>query len=155
MCFEAFGNGSHQTLMGWPSHIDISQIGPILENFIVAPYVRQLEQFPRAGAFVTQGGMSSLQEALSFGMPMVVFPQIFEQIINARQIAAIGAGLVLAGHGLTSAGLQLAVTRILTETSFRENSQKQRMYAQAAGGYERAADVIQQFVQQHGVGSQG
>ncbi len=146
MCIEAFRETPYQVVMVLPASIDRAQVGEIPANFIVEPYVPQLELFPRVTVFITHGGMSSVQEALSFGVPLVVFPQMIEQMGTAQRVAELGAGLVMTNEDVTSDSLRANVERIMGDPTFRENSEKIRVSLKAAGGYERAADTIQDFM---------
>jgi MGT family glycosyltransferase len=130
-----------------PGDADLTSWRRVSGNLIVHPYVPQLELFPRVSVFITHGGMSSVQEALSFGVPFVVFPQTVEQSATARRIAELGVGVVLSGDGFTGSDLRAALERVMADPAFRQDSLKMRTSLGAAGGYQRAADVIQTFVQ--------
>jgi UDP:flavonoid glycosyltransferase YjiC (YdhE family) len=55
--------------------------------------------------------MGSVHEALNYGVPMVLFPQMIEQSIVARQIASLGAGLQLTSiSGATSLTSDMCVS---------------------------------------------
>ena len=64
-------------------------------NFIVRPFVNQAEIFPRASLFITAGGVNSIHEALSHGVPCLLCPQQGEQFLNARQFEKMGFGKIL------------------------------------------------------------
>jgi UDP:flavonoid glycosyltransferase YjiC (YdhE family) len=73
--------------------------------------------------FVTHGGMNSALEGLANGVPLVVVPQQFEQLLIGQSIAERGAGVVLR-HNLSNrpvppAELRAAVERTLTDPSPR------------------------------------
>lgn len=53
-------------------------------------FVPQLEVLKRTDVFITHGGMNSLNEALYFGVPVVVVPQQIEQGFNMRRLKKIG-----------------------------------------------------------------
>jgi MGT family glycosyltransferase len=146
LCVETFEHTPYQVVMVVPNRVDATELGIPPENFIVQPYVPQLELFPRVSVFVTHGGMSSVQEALSFGVPLVVVPQMLEQAATARRIVELGAGAMLSHEELTGSILRATVEQVMTDATFRHNSQKISASLKAAGGYQRAADEIQAFV---------
>ena len=114
-------------------------------NFIVQPYVPQLEVLRRARAFVTHGGMNSVGEALSFGVPVVVVPQMGEQEIVGRRVEQLGAGLFLPKAAVTAEALRAAVRRVIAEESYRHQASRVGETFRAAGGVRRAADAILAF----------
>ena len=59
-------SGRLESEIGSPVPLDIGRPPP---NFIVQPYVPQLEVLRRAAAFVTHGGMNSVSESLGLGVP--------------------------------------------------------------------------------------
>jgi len=71
-----------------------SPMAPVPANFIVRPSVPQVEILRRASAFVTHGGMNSVQEALYYGVPLVLAPQAADQFWISARTAELGAGLV-------------------------------------------------------------
>ena len=61
----------------------------------VYPFVDQLGTLARADLAVTHGGMGTVSEALSFGVPLIVAPQGLDQFLVARRAAHLGAALVV------------------------------------------------------------
>jgi UDP:flavonoid glycosyltransferase YjiC (YdhE family) len=49
----------------------------------------------RADLFITHGGFNSVQEGLVAGVPLLLFPQMQEQVFNAERVSELGAGLRL------------------------------------------------------------
>ncbi len=145
-CFEAFGRFPGQVIVSAGS-ADLSALGQIPANFIVRSSVPQLEILRRADLFITHGGMNSVQESLYFGVPMVVLPQQTEQLFNGRIVARAGAGLLLEAGGQVRADhLRAAADRVLGDPAYRETAQRLGDALRAAGGYTRAADLIEAFV---------
>ena len=101
---------------------------------------------PIQEAFVTHGGMNSVNEGLNYGVPLVVVPQQIEQAINGRQVARQRAGIVLADrppYGSLEAGvLRSAVDQALADPTYRLNAERIRRSFHEAGGYQRAAALI-------------
>lgn len=139
-CFEAFGASPGQVVVSAGS-ADLSALGQIPANFIARSSVPQLEILRRADLFITHGGMNSVQESLYFGVPMVVLPQQTEQLFNGRIVAQAGAGILLE----RAAQLRGAADRVLGDPAYRETAQRLGDALRAAGGYTRAADLIEAF----------
>ncbi len=73
---------------------------------------------PRIAAVVCHGGLSTIQESLAAGVPLVVIPQGRDQTDNAARVAATGAGLELP-RDADPAVIGAAIRRGLDEPTFR------------------------------------
>ncbi len=146
MAFATFADHPGQFVLSAGRMTDIATLGPIPDNFIVRNFVPQLELLPRVNAFITHGGMNSINEGLYYGVPLVVVPQQMEQTMNARQAARKGAAIVLGDrppYGRTSATeLRRALDEVLANDSYRQNAKRIGQSFRDAGGYEKAADVV-------------
>ena len=139
-CFEAFGGEDYQVILSAPT-----ELGPAPANFTVHASVPQLEVLQRAAAFVSHAGMNSVNESLSCGVPLVVIPQMGEQMIIGRRVEELRAGIYLAKEEVTADRLREAVRRLLREPGFREQAAGVGQSFQTAGGAARAADAIRRF----------
>lgn len=165
MCFAAFGQGgqatngkrlffgrSQQTKPQWQVVLasGTSDLGVPPENFLVRPRVPQLAVLQHSRVFVTHGGMNSVMEALSYGVPLVVLPQMLEQRITAKRVQELGLGIALESTAVTVDQLQEAVRRVASEPQFRTRVQHMRQIIRESGGARRAADAIIQFTRTAG-----
>jgi MGT family glycosyltransferase len=116
-------------------------------NFMVYRSVPQLEILQRAEAFITHGGLNSVHESLYYGVPLVIIPHQFEQLLNARAVAARGAGVILperlAGKPIAAATLRRALDLVSSNSKYRESARSLQDALRATGGYRQAADEIQ------------
>jgi glucuronosyltransferase len=64
--------------------------------------------------FITHGGLLSIQEAITFAIPMIVFPIFAEQDYNAARVDRTGRGINLEISTLTLPQLEGAIEEILT-----------------------------------------
>jgi MGT family glycosyltransferase len=149
MCFEAFGGQPWQVVLSRGRRVDPAALGPVPDNFLVSPYVPQLEILPRAQVFVTHCGMNSTMESLYYGVPMVAIPQMIEQAMTAQRIEELGLGIALEKETVNVAMLREAVERVANESAFRERVRSMQQITREAGGYQRAADAIMQFAREH------
>jgi MGT family glycosyltransferase len=149
-CFEAFESYPAQFVLAAGRRIDSAALGPIPANFTVRPAVPQLQVLERAELFITHGGINSMHEGLYYGVPLILIPQQFEQLLNARAAAAHGAGLVLEaplrGRPLTAAALRGALERVMGEPGFRAAARRAQATLRATGGYHAAADELQAYL---------
>ena len=129
---------------------DPASLGPLPPNVVARASMPQLALLAQVDAFVTHAGMNSTQEALYYGAPMVLAPQQTEQLLNARQVARVGAGVIAGstwrlGH-TSAADLRAALDRVLGDTAYATHAQRVAQGLRQAGGPLRAADEIEAFV---------
>src|SRR5262245_29186569 len=72
--FEAFGDYPARFILAAGQQTDLADLGPIPANFVVLRYAPQLAALQRAQAFITHGGLNSVQEGLYYGVPEIVVP---------------------------------------------------------------------------------
>lgn len=144
-CMDAFRVSRYRVVMSVGGKVDAAALGPIPGNFLVLPHAPQLEILRRAALFVTHGGMNSASESAWFGVPMVVAPQMGDQLVIARRVEQLGAGVVVDSRRITAQGLREAAERVLGAESFRRQSRAIGESFRQAGGYVRAADEVLEF----------
>ena len=115
-------------------------------NVIVRPFVPQLALLARMHAVVCHAGHNTVCESLANGLPLVVLPIKDDQPVIAQQVATAGAGIRLKFGRVHAAELRCAVLRVLDEPSFRDAATRIRAGFAAAGGAERAADLLEGLV---------
>jgi MGT family glycosyltransferase len=148
-CFEAFGGQPWQVVLTVGKATDTTQLGAIPDNFLLSPYVPQLEILPRAQVFVTHAGTNSVMESMYYGVPMVLIPQQMEQHMHARRTVELGVGVPLDKGVVTVASLREAVERIASDPQYRARAQAMQQRMHEDGGYQRATDAIIEFTQKH------
>jgi MGT family glycosyltransferase len=148
-CFEAFAASAARFVFSVGRQFPLDELSPVPANFIVRPSVPQLEVLQRAGAFITHGGINSVHEGLYYGVPLILIPHQFEQLLNARQVAAHGAGLILEARmhakPLTAASLRQSLEAVLAGPGYRQSAEVLGHAMRASGGYREAADHLQGY----------
>ncbi len=103
--------------------------GPIPSNARVASYLPFEWILPRIDALVTNGGYGSVNQALSFGVPLVTAGRGEDKAdVNAR-VAWSGVGIDLATNEPTLEALREAIRAVLDKPNYRA----------------RAADIAKEF----------
>jgi len=151
LCFKAFGNTDHTVVMSIGQQTQLDELGEIPQNFIVKKYVPQTEVLKYTKLFITHGGMNSTNEALYYGVPLIVLPLSADQPIIAGQVVNIGAGIQLQMKSLTANQLNEAADRVLNDTSFNKAVTAIRESFQKSGGYHQAVDEIFKFKSQYAI----
>ncbi|HSH05113.1 MAG TPA: macrolide family glycosyltransferase [Anaerolineae bacterium] len=148
--FTAFTDHPAQFILAAGRTTNLNDLGPIPPNFIVQNYVPQLDILQRADYFITHGGMNSVHEGLYYGVPQIVIPNHFEQYLNGKQVATVGAGRLIGTprtYGqATPDELRQALTTLSQNPSYHQNAQKIGQTLRDAGGYQRAATLIEQHL---------
>ncbi|WP_068774887.1 macrolide family glycosyltransferase [Paenibacillus sp. FJAT-26967] len=147
-CLEAFGSREHQVILSVGNKINLQELGEIPDNFIVRPYVPQLEILKRADVFISHGGANSIYEGLCNHVPLVVMPQVFDEYMGALMVEKAGAGIYLRQAEVSAAELKEAVEQVLMTPSYRDNCCRIKQSFEATGGLDYAVDGILKFAKQ-------
>lgn len=149
-CFAAFAQTPWTVVMSIGHNVDQAQLATPPSNFIVRPYVPQLEILHYTDICITHGSMTTIMEAFSQRVPLVVVPQATSDVkVNAMRVEQLGLGIMLDEKTLTAEKLRDAVTRIGSDPAYYTRVTQMQKKIQEAGGYVRAADALQEFVRQH------
>ncbi len=140
-CFEALGHADCQVIVSTGGRTD-EELGAVPSNFIVRNFVPQLEVLRRASAFITRGGMNSVSESLYFGVPVLVVPHMAEQMVVARRVEQLGAGVHVKKADATSRRIGEVIHRLMVDEAYRRNSRLVGDSFRTAGGVKRAADEV-------------
>ncbi|GAA4545642.1 glycosyltransferase [Amycolatopsis samaneae] len=84
--------GTEWTLVLATGRVPVADLGPLPGNVVAHPWIPQLEVLRHAEVLVTHGGMNSVLEAITCGVPMLVRPRIGEQRRTASRIVELGVG---------------------------------------------------------------
>ncbi|MBE9145003.1 glycosyltransferase [Planktothrix mougeotii] len=115
---------------------------------LVVEYAPQVEVLAKASLTITHGGMNTVMDSLSYGVPLVAIPITFEQPGTGARIRWTKTGEVIPVSRLNVSKLRQAIQQVLTENSYSENALKIRDSIRQAGGVKRAADLIEQCLKQ-------
>jgi MGT family glycosyltransferase len=149
-CFEAFADYGAQFILSVGKQTNIEELGRIPANFVVRPFVPQLEVLQHTDVFITHGGMNSVHEGLYYGVPLLLIPHQFEQLLNARCVAARGAGIIIdepvRRKPVTATVLRLLLDAVLSDPHYGEAARDIQSSLRATGGYRQAADEISAYL---------
>ena len=91
--------------------------------------------------------MNSANEAMYYGIPVIGIPQRGDQPIVANRMRELGLGEVIDKKHVTAANLKATASKILNDSSYQANMAKMRQQMLSAGGYSKAADKIERYMQ--------
>lgn len=140
-CIEAFREQPVSVIISI-GDIDVKKLGKIPNNIFVYSFVPQLQVLEQASLFITHGGMNSVNEALYYGVPMLVIPVGNDQPTVALQIENLHLGKYVRRKGLTPVLLKKAANEVLADTSYKDVLHKFQLKSQAAGGNQEIVRLI-------------
>ncbi|WP_024832418.1 macrolide family glycosyltransferase [Ruminiclostridium josui] len=141
-CFKAFRDMDAKIIMSVGTNIDMNSFKDIPDNFIIRNYMPQLEILKHTDLFITHGGMNSTNEGLYYSVPLIVVPHFFDQPVVAYRVAELGAGIVIEKNKVSPALLKDSATKILSDKSYKVNSEKIGKSLRESGGYKKGVDEI-------------
>jgi MGT family glycosyltransferase len=112
-------------------------------NARVLGYGPQVALLRRASLVITHGGMNTVLEALTQGLPLVALPIANDQPGIAARIRYAGVGDWLPLRGLSPALLRTTVQRIQTDPAFRLRARECAAQLGANDGAQLAAMIIE------------
>jgi zeaxanthin glucosyltransferase len=114
-------------------------------HLLVTARAPVLELMPQLDAVVSHGGLNTVCEALSEGVPLVIAPIRHDQPVNAAQVAAAGAGIRVRFGRVNPDQLRAAMLAVLDDPAYRAAAGTVRDSFAAAGGAPVAAERLEQL----------
>ena len=122
---EALADVPVRVLMTTGDTGDRLSLNPAPSNAHVERWWPQGQVMPLAAASVGHGGFGTTMMALAAGVPQVVIPLFAsDQALNARRVAAIGAGIHLPSGPASVKEIPAALRRALTDPAFGAGAQR-------------------------------
>ncbi len=113
---------------------------------LVVDYAPQLEVIARASLTITHGGLNTVLDSLSHGVPLVAIPITYEQPGNAARIKWTGVGEMVPLNRLSIPSLRSTIQRVLSEDAYVTNALALQQSICQSGGVNRAAWLVEQAV---------
>lgn len=113
---------------------------------LVVAYAPQLDVLAKANLTITHGGLNTVLDSLSQGVPIVAIPITFEQPGNGARIRWTGSGEVTSLSQLTISKLRAMIQQVLTQDTYSKNARRIQYTIQKSGGVKRAADIIEEVL---------
>lgn len=144
-CIKAFGNKPYLVIISVGHKIDINGLGKIPSNIKIYPFVPQLQVLKNASLFITHGGMNSVNEAMYYGVPMVVCPLATDQPTVAKRISELNLGKVLSIKDTAEKIYETSLS-VLNNTKILEQVEIFKGISKKACGVTYAVNEIEKFV---------
>jgi MGT family glycosyltransferase len=149
-CIQALGTLGRRAIISLSGHFSPEDFGQVPDNVELCHFVNQTDVLQKASVFVTHGGDSSVSEAIYCETPMVVVPQIPEQLLRAKQIQRLMLGKYIDPTDLTVDVLRSAVAEVLENPLFRQNVQALKESLPKVPAAITACNQIEEFALKNG-----
>jgi len=148
-CFSVFATSGVRAVIACGPGVDPDDLGTPPQNVLVRTSVPQTSVLRRVNVFISHGGMNSVLESLSCGVPLVVVPQQIEQLLIGLAVEERGAAVVLrrglTGRGITDTELAAAVERASLDEHCRAAADLGNEFVDPGAAAE-AADLIEELI---------
>ena len=142
-CIEALKDSDWNVIMSVGNMIDRKELGDIPANFRVEQSVNQIEVLQQVELFITHCGMNSVNEALYYEVPLILFPQTKEQGGVAYRVNELGAGVYLKENSVEA--IKAAIAEVEGNAAYKEHAGKISESFHKCGGPKLAAERIMEL----------
>ena len=145
-CIDAFAVSEWNVIITLGDQYESRNFGLLPANITIYNRVDQIQILSQASCFICHGGMNSVNEALSFAVPLLIVPQRSDQFLVAERIKELGLGCTLQMKRVTPSRLFYAAQEIFHNKTFKDNCLKIQHTLLSAGGARKGARTILEFV---------
>lgn len=149
-CIRAFKGRKVDVIISLGQSFDLSKMRVEADNIHFFQYVDQLEVLEHAGAFITHGGMNSINEAIYCEVPMVVIPMCTDAYANAGRVQKLHIGIRMNKHFVTTGRLRRTTMKVLLDGQMKKSLHRLNKKSEQAGGVLKAVEIIQEYVKSNG-----
>jgi len=135
-----------QLVLSYGNGLNPAAVTELPGSPLVINYAPQLEVIARASLTITHGGLNTVLDSLSNGVPLVAIPITYEQPGNAARIKWTGAGEMIPLNRLSTPRLRATIQQVLGEGSYARNALRLQHSIRQSGGVKRAAEIVEQAI---------
>ena len=125
-CIKAFLNKEYYTVLSIGFDVDINIFGDLPENFLIRQSVPQQRLLKYVDLFITHAGMNSVNEAICFGVPMLLLPHTFEEKLIANKVMTMGIGMIMNIKNITSTKIYDNAKKLISDLSYKKQALEHR-----------------------------
>ncbi|BDG78863.1 putative UDP-glucosyltransferase YdhE [Bacillus subtilis] len=148
LCSDAFSNFAGIVVIAAGEKADLTKLKQAPENFIIAPYVPQLEVLEHSDVFITHGGMNSVNEGIHFNVPLVVMPHDKDQPMVAQRLSELQAGYTISKDEVNAQLLKQGIEEVLQNDQYLEGIKRINQSFQECMDMDEVMERIDQLIHQ-------
>ena len=147
-CIKAFLNKEYYIVISIGFDVDINIFGDLPENFLIRQSVPQQKLLKYADLFITHAGMNSVNEAICFGVPMLLLPHTFEEKMIANKVMTMGIGMIMNIKNITSTKIYENTKKLISDLSYKKQAleYKSKFNKEEKTSHLNAADEILRYI---------
>ncbi|MDE6252900.1 MAG: hypothetical protein K2M78_09750 [Lachnospiraceae bacterium] len=145
-CIQALSELGYEICISIGHNLEVVDFGEIPSNVHLYQYAPQIEILKNSALFITHGGYNSFNEAVYFGVPMLLIPKGNEQFITAETAQKLKIGKVIQEQELTVEYLKNSVMKMLNEKMYYKNILKISSILREKSKIGDVADIIINFI---------
>lgn len=142
--FEAFSDTDYLVVLA-AHQVSLKDLA-IPKNFIVQDYLPQNEVLKYADVAITHNGLNSMNDLILNDVPFVSLPMGSDQPALAHRLVELKAAICLDYQQVSSDELKAAVENVQIDPSYLSNLKQIKQSFLTAGGYKKAADAIEEYL---------
>ncbi|MFB9909379.1 macrolide family glycosyltransferase [Allokutzneria oryzae] len=143
---KAFTGSKWHVVLAVSDRVDRSLLGKIPENIEIHSAVPQMAILPHTDLFINHAGITSVMEAVHFGVPMIAVPQMVEQRATADRMEAVNIGRHLPPEKVTVDVLRKLIDEVSEDQSIKDSLVTFKKELDEAGGTTAAVKIIEEVV---------
>lgn len=152
-CIKAFADSEYEVIVSLGGRKSKS-FSHVPKNVHMYPYVNQVDVLKRTSLFITHGGMNSIQEALYFKVPMLVFPINNDQFVNADRVAKLQLGRKMSSRFVTARQIRREAEKIIHSDSVKDALLRMKKSIDDARGVEACVELVNELLAEEDEGGQ-
>lgn len=146
-CISAITRSRREVIISVANDLDFvkNELGDLPQSVSVVKSFDQsgqLANLAKAKAFITHGGMNSVQEAIWLQTPMVVAPSGMDMRFTAHRIEEIDCGVAIKSAESTVESISSALETVIASDTIKAGLKNHREYARSSGGVESLLSII-------------
>ena len=131
-------------VLGLGGKLDPAELGPPPANVLIAGYAPQVQILQQADCAITHGGITTINECIEFGVPLVIYSTgHVDQNGCAARVAHHGLGVVADRGGVDVIAIEAAIERALNDQAIRANVEAMRAVFASYRSPDRAVQAIE------------
>jgi zeaxanthin glucosyltransferase len=140
---EACEGEGVQLVLSLGGGLDPSELGPIPGDPIVVRFAPQLDLIRRASVAITHGGLNTVLECLTHGVPMVVLPVTNDQPGVGARVEWAKVGRARPVGKVDTAWLRASLREVMHSPTYRDRAATLKSSIEAVDGLKTAAGLVE------------